>query len=91
MEQILCAVADPGFPVGGGEGRRAIMGCQPLMQVLFGENVCKNKELDPVGGRGLARAGGVPSGSANDVDGHYFIFTVRILVNPCELQQLCLV
>ena len=33
---VLLAVADPGFPVG---GRR------PLMRALFGKNVCKNKRI----------------------------------------------
>ena len=34
---VAFAVADPGFPVGGG-GRR-----QPLMRTLFSENACENE------------------------------------------------
>ena len=36
-------------------------GCQPLMWVLFGKNICKMKELDPVGGCTPT----VPNGSTN--------------------------
>ena len=36
------AVADPGFPVG---GMHPLGGHGPLLQVLFGENVCENKRI----------------------------------------------
>ena len=53
------AVADLGFPVGGGGGgggeRWPLGGHRPLTQALFGENVCKTKDLGPVeGGAGGA-------------------------------------
>ena len=37
LYSTLQAVADPGFPVGGGGGR------QPPTRILFGKNVCENK------------------------------------------------
>ena len=40
------AVADPGFPIGRS---------RPLMQVLFGENVCKNKRIGSHWGGGRRR------------------------------------
>ena len=36
--------ADPGFPVGGGANPHW-RGRQPLTQLLFGENICKNKRI----------------------------------------------
>ena len=42
LDQNNKAVADPGFPVGGG-GANPLGGRQPLTCTLFGENVCKNK------------------------------------------------
>ena len=50
------SVADPGFPVGG--VCRVIGGCQPLMWVLFGKNVCENERIGSCWEG--ARAGGAP-------------------------------
>ena len=54
------SVADPGFPVGGGEGR------QPLTLALFGKNVCENERIGSCWGGGRRRR---PLGSAN-ANGH---------------------
>ena len=40
------SVADPGIPIGGVD---PIGGHQPLVQALFGKNVCENGELGPIG------------------------------------------
>ena len=43
--QLLCNTgADPGFPVGGGANPHW-RGHQPLTQVFFGENICKNERI----------------------------------------------
>ena len=44
LTSIYClpnAVADPGFPVGG--GRRPVGGRQPPAHTLLGKNVCENE------------------------------------------------
>ena len=43
MEKMLytSAVADPGFPIGGGAD--PFGGCQPLTHTLFGKNICENE------------------------------------------------
>ena len=58
-------MADPGFPVGGG-GLGPIGGHGPLMQVLFGENVCENERIGSR--RGWRAPGMPPPRSANDSD-----------------------
>ena len=63
-------MADPGFPVGGCGPVRGhvdpLGGCGPPTWALFGENVCENERIGPIGGR----APGMPPGSTNVME-HY--------------------
>ena len=58
---VCCAMADPGFPVGGVD---PLGGCEPPTRVLFGQNVCENKRIGSSSG---ACAGHDPPRSANAV------------------------
>ena len=50
----LGAVADPGFPVGGG-------GCRPPTRTLFGKNRCENERNGSCWGGGAPAAPPVPA------------------------------
>ena len=49
----LKSVADPGFPIGGGGGHRAIEGGAD--RLFSAKMYAKMKELDPMGGGGTCR------------------------------------
>ena len=54
LHVTIKSVADPGFPIGVG-GTGPLGGHQPLMQALFGRNVCKNERIGSHWGRGAHR------------------------------------
>ena len=56
----LPAVADPGFPVGGGGALTRWGGANLRCVHFLVKTYAKMKEIDPVGGGGGARAGGAP-------------------------------